>query len=64
MKLRVDRDLCEANRVCERLAPDVFRVDDDDVLHLLVEEPGGELLERVREAVDRCPRVALSLVEE
>jgi ferredoxin len=57
----VDRDLCEGNRKCMREAPEVFRVDEDDQVQLLVEHPGPELLAKVQSAVDRCPRGALSL---
>ena len=61
MKVIVDRDRCEANQVCMRIVPEVFRVDDADQLHILVEEPGPELRERVQQAVRLCPRQALSL---
>ena len=30
MKIEVDRDLCEANAICQRVAPEVFKVDDTD----------------------------------
>ena len=63
-KIVVDYQLCEANAVCMKLAPEVFRVDDDDKLHLIVERPGEELLSKVEQAVRRCPRAALSLVDE
>jgi ferredoxin len=63
MKIVVDRDLCEANQVCMRIAPDVFRVDETDRLHILVDDVGPELRERVERAVKRCPRQALALVE-
>ena len=64
MRLLVDRDLCEANQVCMRLAPEVFRVDEANQLHLLVERVTPALAERVRRAVRACPKQALALVEE
>lgn len=64
LKILVDRDRCEGNAVCVRVAGDVFRVDDDDRLHVLVERPTGEARERVEVAVRRCPRHALSLVDD
>jgi ferredoxin len=63
MRIHVDRDLCEANAVCVRTAPDMFRVDDTDKLHVLVETLSEEQLEKAKAAVRRCPRRALSLVE-
>jgi ferredoxin len=64
MKIKVDWDRCEANAVCMRVAPEVFRVDEKDMLHVLVENPEGELVEKVKVAVRRCPKRALELVEE
>ena len=61
MHVTVDRKVCEANGVCVGIAPEVFQLDDEDVLH--VTQPGSspELRERVRRAVDACPKLALSL---
>jgi ferredoxin len=64
MKIVVDYNLCESNAVCMGIAPEVFEVDDSDNLNLLQEYPAPELLDRVREAVDSCPKRALSLEEE
>jgi len=61
MKIVVDRDRCEGNARCVELAPTVFRVDDRDQLHVLVEEPGPELRAAVEAAVARCPRQALMI---
>ncbi len=61
MKILVDYDLCEANAVCMSKAPEVFKVDDDDNLHILVENPGEDLRKKVEEAVRLCPRQALQL---
>ena len=57
----VDYDECEANAVCEGIAPEVFQVDDDDNLNVLIERPPAELLDKVQEAVDMCPKRALFL---
>jgi ferredoxin len=64
MRIKVDYDLCEANAVCMKTAPEIFKVDDTDKLHLLVERPAEDQMEKVKAAVRRCPRRALSLVEE
>jgi ferredoxin len=57
----VDRGECEANAVCEGIAPEVFQVDANDALHILVENPPAELLDTDQEAVDMCPKRALFL---
>ena len=59
MKIIVDYDLCEANAVCQENCPEVFRVEDDDTLTILIEEPSEDLRESVNHAVDRCPRQAI-----
>jgi ferredoxin len=63
MRVEVDRDVCEANGVCEDVAPEVFRVGEDDVLQILQPEPPAELHDRVREAVLRCPKAALTTTD-
>jgi ferredoxin len=60
MELRVDRDLCEANAVCCGLAPAVFELDDDE--QLVITQPfADDQLDRVKKAVERCPKNALEL---
>jgi ferredoxin len=72
MKIKVDWDLCEANAVCMDVAPELFRVDDDDNFHHLT--PGAKddvsgsipknLEGKAKEAVRLCPRQALSIVND
>ncbi len=64
MKVKVDYDVCEANAVCAGLVPEVFEVDDQDNLYILVSEVPPELADRVRHAVRSCPKAALSLEED
>ena len=64
MRVIVNRTLCESNAVCARLVPEVFHVDDDDRLQIKQEQPTEELRERVEHAVRRCPKLALSIVED
>ncbi|HJO22690.1 MAG: ferredoxin [Myxococcota bacterium] len=61
MKIRVDRDLCEANAICQGCAPAVFRVEEDDTLTLLIEEVSDDLAKAVAEAIRLCPRQALQI---
>ena len=63
MEIRADLDLCEGNAVCVGLVPKVFALSDDDQVVILQSDPPAELLDRVRKAVDRCPKNALSLHE-
>lgn len=65
MKVIVDRQLCDGNGVCMGIAPEVFDVDDDLVLHIAEEIPDDpDIRARVRQSVTSCPILALKLVEE
>lgn len=61
MKVVVDYDLCEANALCMDCCPEVFRVEEDDSLTVLIEEPGEELRSKVEDAARLCPRQAITL---
>jgi len=63
VRVEVDRDACEANAVCAGLVPDVFEVDEEDVLHIKVAEVPPALADQVRYAVRSCPKAALSVDE-
>jgi ferredoxin len=63
MHIHVDYDLCEANGACVKTAPDIFHVDEQDKMHLLVVTPSAEQMDKVHAAIRRCPRRALSLRE-
>lgn len=61
MKILVDYDLCEANAVCMDCCPEVFRVEEDDTLTLLMDEIPENLRQKLEEAVRLCPRQALRI---
>ncbi len=64
MRVIVDYDVCESNALCMAAAPEVFEVRDDDNLYVLDETPGEALRAKVEEAVRRCPKQAITVVEE
>jgi ferredoxin len=63
MKIVVDYDLCEANARCMEVAPDIFKVDEEDNLHILIESPSEDRRKDVEEAVRLCPRQAVTIQE-
>lgn len=63
MKVQVDLLVCEANAVCVGLAPEVFDLDDNDVLHIVQPDVPGDAADRVRHAVRSCPKAALTIEE-
>jgi ferredoxin len=50
--------------VCAGLVPQVFEVDDDDNMNILMEEIPANLEAQVRHAVKSCPKAALSLEDD
>ena len=60
MRVTVDMGLCQANGACVVAAPEVFDLDEEDVLHW-VEQPGEERRAEVEEAVRACPVQAITL---
>jgi ferredoxin len=64
MKVHVDLDECEANAICVGIQPAVFHLDDDDVLHILVDEVPAGMEDDVRQAVNRCPKRALFITDD
>jgi len=57
----VDYDLCEANALCMDAAPEIFRVEEDDTLTLLMEDVPADLQAKAEEAARLCPRQAITL---
>ncbi len=61
MKVVVDYDLCEANALCMDCCPEVFRVEEDDTLTVLLDDIPENLRAKVEESVRLCPRQAIVL---
>ncbi len=63
MRVIVNFDLCESNALCVSEAPDVFVIDDDDVLVVLDDHPGEEQRTRLQAAARACPKQAIEIQE-
>ena len=64
MRVTADWDLCESNGMCQGAAPEMFHLDDKDELNIANDgEVPAEYASGVREAVTRCPKMALTLDE-
>jgi ferredoxin len=61
VKVSVNWGLCDSQGVCTVNCPEVFYLDDNDELQLLMEEPPDELRPKVEAAVRKCPKAAISL---
>jgi ferredoxin len=63
VRVVVDWDLCESNGLCMAAAPEVFELQDDDTLLILQETPDESLRAKVTDAVNACPKQAITLQE-
>ena len=63
MKPVVDDDLCIGCGACEDLCPEIFRVEDDGLAHVIAENVEPEMYGCVRDAEDACPVGAISVSE-
>jgi ferredoxin len=61
LKVIIDPDLCEANALCVAEAPEVFDLNDDEVVDILLPEPPPEMESAVSNAVIACPKQALRM---
>lgn len=61
MQVVVNKQRCEGHGQCEDAAPEVFRVEDDGLAHVLIDHPGEELRVQVEEAARRCPAEAITV---
>ena len=60
MRVVVDRDRCEPVRRCVRIAPGVFKLDDDEYAMVIADPVPVEQEALVEQAIAECPRAALS----
>lgn len=59
MKVKVDADMCEGHAKCEQTAPEVFKLNADDISVVLIDEVPESLREKVERAIRLCPRQAI-----
>lgn len=63
MRVVLDEDRCDGHGVCVTVCPDVFGFDDDsDVVRVRVPEPDPSNRAGVEQAVEGCPKGALTVV--
>jgi ferredoxin len=61
MKVEVDPSICEAHGVCTSILPEVFDLDDEEVLQIRDGELAEDEVKRAEQAVVSCPMGALRL---
>jgi ferredoxin len=60
MRVIVDLELCQSHGQCMAVAPDLFDLDDEDVLHW-VAEPDESHRAEVEDAAAVCPVTAITV---
>jgi ferredoxin len=63
MRVIVDFELCESNALCMAEAPEVFDLDEEDQLHVLLDQPAEDLKPKVEAAARACPKAAITIVD-
>jgi ferredoxin len=64
MKVRIDYDLCMGDRNCNKVCPEVFEYDEDQMIsRILLDEVPENLEDLVRKAAEECAPKAI-IVEE
>jgi ferredoxin len=68
MRVIVDLDLCGAHGICEREAPEIFRVLDTPdgyaQVKVLLEQPPEHLRKSAKTAESQCPTQAIKITED
>lgn len=64
MRPEVDESLCIGDGICVDICPEVFEMRDDNLAHVINENPDESLHERTREAADACPTSAINIHED
>ena len=61
MKVVVDMNVCNLHGLCIETVPEVFKIGDNGVLHVLNESPPESLRAKVEKAARECPTGAISI---
>ncbi len=61
-KVKIIEEKCIFCGQCQAIAPEVFKIDEQ--AEVLLPEIPEDLVEKVQEAIDSCPTVAIEWIEE
>jgi ferredoxin len=63
MKVMIDTNLCHGNIVCVEVAPEIFKINREGFGEVYTDEIPADLVDKVNEAIEKCPRQAIKIVE-
>jgi len=61
LRVSIELRLCAGHGQCEAAAPEVFRVNDNWLADVLIEEPPESMREAVEKAARLCPTGAVNI---
>ncbi len=61
MRVTVDRTRCEGHGVCEDVAPEIYRLDEDGKLEILAEPVPAAMEKKAESGARLCPVAALTI---
>jgi ferredoxin len=62
MRVRVDANKCQGHTLCNRVAPELFQLrDEDGHAEVITAEVPKDLEEKARKAMRGCPEQAISI---
>lgn len=60
MEVRIDEELCTGCGLCEETCPDIFKMDEDKDIAIIIKTDYDEYDEEcIQEAVESCPSEAI-----
>ncbi len=61
MEIRIDEELCTGCGLCEETCPDIFKMDEDKDIAVVIKNDYDEYDEEcIQEAVESCPSEAIA----
>ena len=61
MKIVVDKTKCSSIGLCEATAPDIFEIQADGALHIVMDDIPEDRRHELEQACENCPTQALSI---
>ncbi|MEU1969573.1 ferredoxin [Micromonospora sediminicola] len=63
MRIVVDAAACDSTGLCASIAPELFRLDEDDLLHVSPGTVPSTAHDAAEQAARACPKLAITLSE-
>lgn len=62
-KIELDELRCEGHGLCESVAPEIYRLDDEGELEILIEDVPADLMVKAEAGARVCPVAALRVLD-